>query len=79
MTDEIKTILRRQRRNIYKQQDVVKALWKFAADLQFRPTHGCVVTTASGEDIGTKVSLDHVNKALTAIMHAFGYEITEEQ
>lgn len=69
----------KQRRDIHKQQEVVEALWQFAANLQLRPTEGTVATVAGGQpDAGTKCSLTHVGTAMSKIMSAFGYAITEE-
>jgi hypothetical protein len=71
--------VRRKRCNLEKQEEVVAALWRFAADLQLRPNKGCVATTASGPNTGTKASLDHVGSALRSIMETFGYGVLEIQ
>jgi hypothetical protein len=66
---------RRKRTNIQKQEELVSALWEFAADLQLRPNQGCVATIATGqEDAGTKCSLEHVGSAKKKIMAIFGYD-----
>lgn len=64
-----------RRHNIERQEEVVAALWKFAANLQLRPeSGGAIITMAEGQpDAGTKCGTDHVRKALAAIMQAFNY------
>ena len=71
--------LRNKRINIFKQEEVVSALWKFAADLQLRPNEGCVAAIAEGqEDAGTRASLTHVGSAVSKIMATFGYAVVKE-
>lgn len=68
-----------QRHNIERQQEVVSALWDFAANLQLRPDVGCVSTVATGQpNAGTKVSLEHVGAALNRIMRTFNYGVLPE-
>lgn len=66
----------RRRTNIDKQERVVSALWEFARDIQKRPDEGCVATASKD---GTKLSLDHVGKAMREILDAFGYDVLEVQ
>lgn len=70
-----------RRHNVERQEEVVSALWKFAANLQLRPEQGGVkCTVASGqEDAGTACGLDHVGMALKAIMRTFNYGVTPIQ
>jgi len=70
---------RKPKCNLPKQEEVVKALWDFAGDLQFRADKGCVATCVSGKNNGVKASLGHIGTALAKIMKTFGYEVTEGQ
>lgn len=65
------------RHNVDRQEEVVSALWDFAANLQLRPDRGGIVATiASGQpDAGVKCGLDHVGAALARIMRAFNYGV----
>lgn len=69
----------RARRNLPAQERVARALWRFAYNLQFHPTKGCMSTLVSGEQAGTTLSLDHVQETLSEVMDAFGYVVTEVQ
>jgi hypothetical protein len=66
-----------RRHNIERQEEVVAALWEFAANIQLRPDQGgTVATIASGQpNAGTKCGLDHVGKSLAKIMRAFNYGV----
>jgi len=66
---------RRFRTSIDKQENVVSILWDFARNLQQNPEYGCVSTLGDG----TRVSLDHIGKALLAIMDNFGYATKKVQ
>ena len=68
--------MKRARRNIEKQEEVVSTLWDFADDLQHRQEYGHVATLPR---TNTKVSLEHIGRAMKRIMTAFGYEVTEVQ
>lgn len=70
-----------RRHNVERQEEVVAALWEFAANLQLRTDKGGIVATiASGQpDAGTQCGLDHVGKALTKIMSAFNYGVVPIQ
>lgn len=59
------------------QDEVVSALWDFAANLQLRPAKGILATTADGPNKGTKVSLAHVGQAMQTIMNSFGYSVAQ--
>lgn len=65
------------RHNIERQEEVVSALWQFAANLQLRPDKGgSVARIAEGQpDAGTACGLDHVGAALAKIMRAFNYGV----
>lgn len=70
-----------KRTNIVKQEEVVAALWDFAANIQLRPNEGAAkATIASGqENAGTAVGLGHVGAAMKRILDAFGYTVIEIQ
>jgi hypothetical protein len=66
-----------RRHNMERQDEVVAALWEFAANLQLRPDQGGTVARIASEqpDAGTACGLDHVGKALAKIMRAFNYGV----
>ena len=70
---------RRTKTSVWRQEQVVSALWNFAADMQFRPEEGTICTISSGRDKGTKASLKHIRRAMNTIMNTFGYDIVEIQ
>lgn len=70
---------RRTKTSLWRQEQVVSAIWNFAADSQFRPEQGTICTIGSGRDKGTKASLKHIHRALTTIMNIFGYDLVDVQ
>ncbi len=62
------------KKNINKQEEVVSILWAFAHDLQ---TSTKLHTTCTSD--GTKMDLDAIEKAITAILAVFNLEVTEVQ
>jgi len=66
-----------RRHNIDRQEEVVAALWEFAANLQLRPEKGgAVCRIADGQaDAGTACGLDYVHAAVVKIMAAFNYGV----
>lgn len=62
------------RKNINKQEEVVRTLWEFAHDLQVSKK----LDTSRATD-GTKMDLDAIEKALRSILATFNIEITEVQ
>jgi hypothetical protein len=68
------------RTNLDKQEEVVTALWDFAANIQLRPdAGGTKATIASGQpNAGTVVGLNHVRTAMKKILDTFGHTIVEQ-